>query len=138
MQFDDGFLEELGLGELPEAQRAGFLRHVYETLELRVGEALSKGMSDGQLEEFESIIDRDAVRIVAWVDAHVPNFLDDPLYAKMSDAMGPDVEHSELICEYAATKWLEVRRPDYRDVVAAALEDMKTEIRAHAAQLLDR
>jgi len=30
--------------------------------------------------------------------------------------------------EYAATKWLEVNRPDYRDVVAQTLDELKQEI----------
>jgi len=33
-----------------------------------------------------------------------------------------------LKAEYAATKWLEVNRPDYRDVVAKTLEELKQEI----------
>ena len=57
-QLDEKFLEDIGLNDLPEEQKKPFLQHIYDELELRVGTKLSDGMSDEQLEEFESIIDR--------------------------------------------------------------------------------
>jgi hypothetical protein len=41
-----------------------------------------------------------------------------------------------LRAEYAATKWLEVNRPDYRDVVAKTLEEIKQEIIASKDAIL--
>ena len=38
--------------------------------------------------------------------------------------------------EFAATKWLEVNRPDYRDVVAAVLDELKREIVANRDMIL--
>lgn len=134
MQIDDDFLAELGLETLPESQRAAFKQHVYETLELRVGEALSLGLSDAELAQFEAIIDHDLQVVTEWLDEHVPDFLADPLYAKMSSALGADAP--AVVCEYAASKWLEVRRPDYRDTVRKILDDIKVEIRAHVAHIL--
>ena len=58
-QLDDKFLEEIGLNSLPEEQKKPFLQHIYDELELRVGTKLSDGMTDEQLEEFESIIAKD-------------------------------------------------------------------------------
>ena len=51
-QLDENFLNDIGLGSLPEAQKKPFLQHIYEELELRVGTRLSDGLSDEQLEEF--------------------------------------------------------------------------------------
>ena len=52
---DDNFLQEVGLEALPQNQRQAFLEQVYSSLEGRVGVQLSEGLSDNQLEEFESI-----------------------------------------------------------------------------------
>ena len=41
-----------------------------------------------------------------------------------------------LKAEFAATKWLEVNRPDYRDVVAKTLEEIKVEILANKDAIL--
>jgi hypothetical protein len=41
-----------------------------------------------------------------------------------------------LKAEYAATKWLEVNRPDYRDVVKQVLEELKSEIVANKDTIL--
>ncbi len=82
-QLDDQFLQDIGLADLPEEQKKPFLQHVYDQLEYRVGVRLSEGMSDAQLEEFESIIDRKQDVIDAWVAQYAPDFLNDGLYGKI-------------------------------------------------------
>jgi hypothetical protein len=127
-QLDDKFLADIGLNDLPEEQKKAFLQHIYDELELRVGTKLSDGMSDAQLEEFESIIDRKDDVIVAWLAQHAPDYQNDEAFTRIQQATGLDVNDPALRSEYAATKWLEVNRPDYRDVVASVLDDLKNEI----------
>ena len=127
-QLDDQFLQDIGLADLPEQQRKPFLQHVYDQLEYRVGVRLSEGMSDNQLEEFESIIDRKPEIIDAWVAQYSPDFSNDALYGKIQTASGLTAGDPRIKAEYAATKWLEVNRPDYRDVVAKTLDELKQEI----------
>ncbi|MDN5276025.1 MAG: hypothetical protein JWN33_674 [Candidatus Saccharibacteria bacterium] len=128
---DDNFLEELGLGGLPEDQKQPFLQLVYDRLEMRVGTQLSEGMSDEQLEEFEKIIDRDTATINQWLTSHAPNFTGDEAFQRLKQAMGREVSDPDLQAEYAATKWLELNRPDYRQVVARVLEEIKEEIKGN-------
>ena len=127
-QLDDQFLQDIGLADLPEEQRKPFLQHVYDQLEYRVGVRLSEGMSDEQLEEFESIIDRKPEVVESWVAQNAPDFTSDPLYTKIQTASGLTDADPRVKAEYAATKWLEVNRPDYRDVVAKTLDELKQEI----------
>ena len=127
-QLDDKFLSDIGLGDLPADQKQAFLQHIYEELELRVGTKLSDGLSDQQLEEFEKIIDRDQPVIDAWLAAHVQDYAADPIFQRMQQALKLEAADPNLRAEYTATKWLEVNRPDYRDVVASTLEGLKQEI----------
>ena len=127
-QLDDQFLIDIGLGELPEEQRKPFLQHTYDQLEYKVGIRLSEGMTDTQLEEFESIIDHKEEIISNWLTAHAPNYQTEEVFTRLQQASGLPADDKGLRDEYAATKWLEVNRPDYRDVVAATLEEIKQEI----------
>lgn len=127
-QLDDKFLQDLGLDQLPEEQRQAFLQHIYSELELRVGTELSDGLTDAQLEQFESIIDKDEAVIVGWIADNAPNYQQDEAFARLQQATGLDPNDQNLRDEYVATKWLEVNRPDYRDVVARVLEQLKQEI----------
>lgn len=127
-QLDDQFLTDIGLADLPEEQRKPFLQHVYDQLEYRVGISLSEGMSDAQLEEFEAIIDKKQEVVDAWIAQFAPAYTSDELFAKIQQAANLPAESPVLKSEYAATKWLEVNRPDYRDVVAKTLEGLKQEI----------
>jgi hypothetical protein len=127
-QLDDQFLNDVGLGNLPEEQKKPFLQHTYDQLEYKVGIRLSEGMSDAQLEEFESIIDRKEDVIVTWLSTHAPNYQNEEVFTRLMQASNLPATDPGLRAEYAATKWLEVNRPDYRDVVAATLEEIKQEI----------
>lgn len=135
-QLDDKFLEDIGLAQLPDDQKQAFLQHIYEELELRVGTKLSDGLSDQQLEEFEKIIDRDHAVIDSWLAAHVQDYSTDQVFQRMQQALKLDPADPNLKAEYAATKWLEVNRPDYRDVVKQVLEELKSEIVANKDAIL--
>lgn len=135
-QLDDKFLQDLGLDQLPEEQRQAFLQHIYEELELRVGTQLSEGMSDEQLEQFEAIIDKNEDVIASWLAQHAPEYHTDPVFTRLQQATGFDPNDRNLRDEYVATKWLEVNRPDYRDVVSRVLEALKQEIVANRDAIL--
>lgn len=135
-QLDDKFLADIGLNDLPEDQKRPFLQHIYEELELRVGTRLSEGLSDVQLEEFEKIIDKDQTVIDNWLAAHVQDFTNDEVFKRMQQALGLEAADPNLKSEYVATKWLEVNRPDYRDVVKGVLDELKAEIVANRSTIL--
>ena len=127
-RLDDQFLKDIGLDGLPDEQKKPFLQHIYSELELRVGTRLSDGLSDSQLEEFEKIIDRDEEKIQSWLAEHAPSYMQEEAFAKLQQATNLEANDPRLVAEYTATKWLEVNRPDYRQVVAQVLEDLKREI----------
>ena len=135
-QLDDQFLKDIGLDGLPDEQKKPFLQHIYSELELRVGTRLSDGLSDAQLEEFEKIIDRDQEKIQGWLAEHAPTYMQEEAFAKLQQATKLEANDPRLVAEYTATKWLEVNRPDYRQVVAAVLEDLKREITGNREAIL--
>lgn len=130
-QLNDDFLKELGLDQLPEEQRKPFLDHIYSELELRVGERLSQGLSDAQLDEFANIIDKVPGVVDEFLAKHAPQYQQEPIFQRLMQATGAPADDQRLKDEFAATKWLEVNRPDYRDVVAAVMEELKKEIVAN-------
>lgn len=95
MDFDEQFLQEMGLSAMPEDQKQAFLDYIQEELEIRIGERISKGLTEAQLNEFDMITD-----------------------------------------QAEATKWLELNRPDYREIVTRTIEEMKNEIRANRANIV--
>lgn len=127
-QLDEKFLDDLGLNDLPAEQKQAFLEHVYSQLELRVGTRLSEGLSDEQLAEFESFIDRDMDKVRAWVSQHAADYQTDPAYIQLRQAAGDGADEDAVLAEYASLKWLGLNRPDYRDVVKQVLDEIKQEI----------
>ncbi|PID29586.1 hypothetical protein CR983_03705 [Candidatus Saccharibacteria bacterium] len=126
-QLDDKFLEEVGLGGLPDEQKQAFLAYFREQLELRVGTKLSEGLSDAQLEEFEHFIDRDEEKVNAWIAANVPDYQDDQVWQQLKSGAPADMPEIAVKSEYASLKWLGINRPDYRDVVAGVMQELREE-----------
>src|SRR5690349_11041709 len=135
-QLDDNFLADVGLGTMPEAEKRAFLQHIYQELELRVGTRLSEGMSDAQLAQFEAIIDRKMEVVDPWLAQFVPNYTADAAFQRMQQATNLAATDPALRAEYASTKWLELNRPNYRDVVKQTLDQLKVEIRNNASVIL--
>lgn len=127
-QLDDKFLQELGLENLPEEQKKAFLEHIYSQLELRVGARLSDGLSDAQLSEFEAFVDRNQDRVHSWINAYAPAYATDPSFLQLRDKAPQGTDPLIILAEYASLKWLSINRPDYKQVVAEVLEELKQEI----------
>jgi len=106
-RLDENMLTELGLGELPSKEKNAMLRHIYETLELRVGMRLAENMNKEQLSDFDSLMPREA---------------DTPDERKQK--------------EQQALKWLEGSFPNYRQIVGEELENLKTEIKQSAPAII--
>ncbi len=135
-QLDDKFLEDVGLGGLPDEQKRAFLDYFREQLELRVGTLLSDGMSDAQLAEFESFIDRDEAKVNAWIAANVPDYQNDQIWQQLSGSAPENIPEVVVKAEYASLKWLGLNRPDYRDVVTRVMNELKQETIANRDAIL--
>lgn len=72
MQFDEQFLQDMGLAAMPAEQKQAFLDYIQEELEVRIGERISKGLTEAQLQEFDSITD--PAEAAAWLEKNRPDF----------------------------------------------------------------
>jgi hypothetical protein len=136
-QLDDKFLQDVGLGNLPEEEKKAFLQHIYDELELRVGTKLSEGLNEQQMSEFEAFVDRDEDKVRAWFEKNLPEYASLPDFQQLKSSAPADIPEIAVMSEYASLKWLELNRPDYRQIVAAELEKLKAEIIANRANILD-
>ena len=137
MKFDDNFLSEVGLSNLPEDQKQAFLDHVQEELEIRVGTKMSEGLSEAQIEEFEGIMENDQQVIRKVVGELGMDFRTDPIYKKILQKYGVTEGTWDIISEYLSVKWIQKNRPDYHDIVLVTLRELKDEIRSGNSQILN-
>lgn len=68
-------LVELGLAHLSPGQERRLLERIYEVLEMRVGAALSRGMTERQRNQFEKFMDTDEdAAAMDFLDANIPEY----------------------------------------------------------------
>ena len=135
-QLDDKFLQDVGLADLPEDQKQAFLQHIYSELELRVGTKLSEGMNEEHLAQFEAFVDQDEQKVTAWFERYLPNYRELPDFQSLKASAPADISEAVLLSEYGSLKWLEMNRPDYKQVVASELEALKSEITQNRDSIL--
>jgi hypothetical protein len=77
LKIDNSLLQDVGLAALPDAEKNSFLKHIYETLEMRVGIRLADQMTNQQLDEFEQYFEaKDDAGAFKWLETNFPNYKD--------------------------------------------------------------
>ncbi|MBQ6355302.1 hypothetical protein IJJ18_02700 [Candidatus Saccharibacteria bacterium] len=136
MDIDESFLTEVGLQGMPEEQKNAFLAHTQDELEMRVGEKMSEGLSVEQMTEFEGIMKNDQEVIRKLILDMKKDFREDEIYQKILKKHGVAQGDWAILGEYLSVKWIQNNRPDYREIVAGVMENLKNEIRESAPQIL--
>lgn len=72
IRVDEDFMTEVGLAEMPKAEKAAFMSYAQEELEVRVGQVMSEKLSPEQLSEFGQIDDPQVAG--EWLGERVPEF----------------------------------------------------------------
>ena len=62
----------MGLSAMPEDQKQKFLDYIQEELEVRIGERISKGLTQTQLNEFDMITD--PAEAANWLEKNRPDY----------------------------------------------------------------
>ena len=126
-QFDESFLDTVGLSAMPQEQRAPFLEYAQEQLEVRIGEAMSKQLSEEQLKEFDLIADNDSATIQNFLTQY-GDYKNDSDFRNIVANVGTNDDDPEVISNFVTIKWLEKNCPQYRTIIKTSLADLQTEI----------
>ena len=134
-ELGEKFFEEIGVNRMPENEREEFKKHIQEEVEIRVGERISDGIPVEKLDEFEMIVDGDSDFVQSWILSHAADYKNDPIYQAFLVQNGGQ-ESAEITNEFAAMKWLQLNRPDFTQIVAVAMDEMKGELRANIDKIV--
>ena len=124
-QFDDRFLESVGLSEMSEDQKEAFLDYAQEQFETKVGEVMSARLSEEQLNEFDKIIDGDAAIVQDWLSRY-PDYETDLDYRRIVKNSSNDQDGIKV--SYVTKKWLDKNCPDYDQLMQDTLANFQKEI----------
>ena len=135
-QFDESFLETVGLSGMPEEEKENFLQYAQDQLEVRIGEKMSEGLSEEQLDEFERIIDNDQETVQKWL-ANAGDYKNDEIYKKLLDGSDVAEDTPEFLNDYVTAKWLDQNCPQYQDIIRESIESLQQEISQQKDAILE-
>lgn len=76
IKLDAAFLADVHLDRLPPPEANLMLRHIYETLEMRVGVRLAGAMKNHQLDQFEAAVEDSEAAALQWLETEFPDYRD--------------------------------------------------------------
>lgn len=126
-QFDESFLEQVGLSNMPQEQKDTFLQYAQDQLEVRIGEKMSEGLSEEQLDEFEKIIDNDQETVQKWL-AQFGDYQNDETFIKLKEDADADGDDQMLLADYVTAKWLDQNCPQYQQIIHDVMGELQEEI----------
>jgi hypothetical protein len=142
-QLNDQFLQDVGLGVLPDVERSGMLEQMKKTLETNVGMEIYKNLQEHQLQEFEGFMplnDENGQVITSedtangnaqrWLDVNVAGW-------RQNQQLQPYLTDPARIRDFAAMNWLQRNFPAYRSVVSAELNKLMAEVRNNVPQIIE-
>jgi len=136
IKLDDNLLAELGLHALPAEEKKNLLKHIYETLEMRVGTTLAQQMTDAQLDEFESFINsNDEAGALRWLETNFPNYKD--VVAHEFEVLKHEVRQAApqiLASATAAPQQMPMQQPQYNPYQQMPQQPMMPQAPAQYAQ----
>lgn len=136
MPLDETFLEDVGLGSMPSHEKKAFLEHIYLELELRVGTALSDGLSDEQIVEFNTLFDGSEIDVQAWVRDNAADYEEDEMFQNLVTQAPPASSELDILREYATLRWIQNNRSNYQEIVVQEITELRDEISKNAARIL--
>lgn len=126
-QFDESFLEQVGLSNMPQEQKDNFLQYAQDQLEVRIGEKMSEDLSEAQLDEFEKIIDNDQETVQKWL-AQLGDYQNDETFIKLKEDADMDDDDQMLLADYVTAKWLDQNCPQYQQIIHDVMGELQEEI----------
>ena len=134
-QFDESFLEQVGLSNMPQEQKDNFLQYAQDQLEVRIGEKMSEDLSEEQLDEFEKIIDNDQETVQKWL-AQLGDYQNDETFIKLKEDADMDGDDQMLLADFVTAKWLDQNCPQYQQIIQESVDALREEISANKDALL--
>lgn len=118
----DQIIEELGIAELSASEQEELVAEYYAL----IGEAIAEGRSEGELNEFQAIIDGNQTVIDAWLSRHRPDYENDPSYQALLDLTTNDnpegVQPDKM---FASAAWVQVNVPNLEELIDRVTEEVK-------------
>jgi hypothetical protein len=130
-QVDDTFLEELGIKDIPEAQREKMRAQLTEELEDRIGEKVMANLSEEQITEFEGLFTQDDSHQHRWLQKNMPEYkqaADYKEFIKEAGVTEDQIVPADVLADFVTVKWFETNSPDYQNLVKEAMEELKEEL----------
>jgi hypothetical protein len=124
MYSDEHIIAQLGIADTPEKEQ----KELINEAQVRIGESISKQLTDEQLAEYQSIIDGNEQVIYSWLEENVTDYKSEPVYQSFEEGVDADPEQNSPAKLFASLAWVQKNVPHIQDVVAEALESFKQEV----------
>lgn len=121
-------IEQLGIQHWPEVNQ----EKAVELGIFRIGNAITKELNEQQFNEYQAILNDNHEVIEGWLDAHVPEYKESPVYKGFEEGYEADPEKNSPSKLFASVAWVDKNVPNLEEIISQTLETYKNELNAAA------
>lgn len=119
-------IEKLGIQAWPVDKQ----EEVLEVATYKIGEATTSQLSEQQFNEYQAIVNDDHSVIDAWLETHVPDYKNSPIYQDLEAGYATDPEQNNPAKLFASVAWIQVNVPNVHELIDKALDEYRQELAA--------
>ena len=120
----EDLIERLGIEDLPENEQEA----IVEMAIYRIGDAVTRDLTEDQFAEYSAIVDDDHDVINEWLQKNVPNYKDLPAFQEIVAGYEDDPEKNDPKKLFASMAWFDVNAPNTQQLIDSAIEAYKNEL----------
>jgi hypothetical protein len=129
------YVEKVGLEMMNDSEKDMLLEYVYQELVNRVRVRLIEGMPDRLIDELEYFIDKNVYKMERWLEENMPDYENHPIFIHLLKTIDGG-DRATILSEFGIIVWLNVRKPNYRQIVRDEFEKLTEDIIAAKDQIL--
>jgi hypothetical protein len=137
MYLDEQYIRDLGIADMPEDIRNEFMDSIEQLIQGRVNLKVVDRVSDELLDEYDDINNGPIDNVKAWLKRVLPYYEGAADYKAVKEA-AVDMSEEDFVREYARVKWLGMNVPDYMQIIAETMNEVKEEILTQQELVLNR
>jgi hypothetical protein len=123
MSQDEYIIERLGAGTLSEQLQSDILDEV----RVLIGKAISEGLTEQQMNEYQAIIDDHEIAIDLWLKQYAPQYKESAVYQQFVEGFEADPEHNRPEKLFANLAWVELNVPNVKEITNKVIDDFKAQ-----------
>lgn len=120
----EDIIKRLGVQDLPADEQD----EIVEIATHHIGMAITDSLGEGQIHEYQAIVDDNQDVITAWLASNVPDYKNSVMFQQFEEGYESDPEKNSPEKLFASVAWIQLNVPNVEALITGALDAYRQEL----------